>query len=117
MSTLTNQQRLDRAAEQARTESATVTQHAVEKAVRHEQRRIDREASRERQAEQIAHYRTECAIENGIEHLPRTVTDQVWALTWQEGHSSGFGEVANYYGEYAPLVLAAYEAGLKDGRA
>lgn len=111
--TLTAQQRLDRAAEAARADEQARIDREVEKARAKEQRRIDAEARREREAEQMAHYRSEFATEYGIDHLPREVVDLVWNLAWQEGHSSGYGQVEHYYGEYAPMVLAAFEAGQK----
>ena len=109
--TLTAQQRLDRAAAQARTESAATADRAVQRAVRAEQRRIDAEARREREAETMAHYRSEFAAVFGIAHLPRAVTDEVFDFAYREAHSDGWSNVESHYGEVAGVVLAAFDAG------
>lgn len=42
--------------------------------------------------------------------MPRSVGDAVWALAWEHGHSSGFSDVENYYGDFAELALKVWNA-------
>lgn len=105
------EERLARAAEQARADAEATTDRAVARAVRAEQRRIEGEARREREAEERAHYKSEYAIDNGLDGLPREIADKVFDYAYAEGHSDGWHNVSAHYADLAPLILAAYEAG------
>lgn len=43
-----------------------------------------------------------------LSDAPDSVADRVWELAWQEGHSSGFGDVEHYYQEFAELVRSTH---------
>lgn len=47
------------------------------------------------------------------EHLPAVpteVSDKVFSLAWDQGSSSGYSEVENYYLDFAELATLAYSA-------
>lgn len=69
----------------------------------------------ERQAkarqEQEGHFE-KCFVEIGqpLAGLNRAQHDAVYAVAWEHGHASGFGDVENYYGDFAELARKVLEA-------
>lgn len=47
-------------------------------------------------------FRAEVLEENGLTNHPKA--DKVMSMAWEDGHSSGYEEVANYVEKYADLV-------------
>lgn len=48
-------------------------------------------------------FRADLANEFGMTGHPKE--EKVWELSWEDGHSAGYDEVALYYEKYAELVL------------
>lgn len=46
--------------------------------------------------------------------LPKTVQDRIFQLAWDEGHASGYSEVANHYEELAEFACAVRKAQKED---
>jgi hypothetical protein len=42
--------------------------------------------------------------------LPATVQARIWSKSWGEGHSSGFGDVENYYIDNADFAQFVFNA-------
>jgi hypothetical protein len=51
-----------------------------------------------------------CERGHGTEHLPTELRDCIYHAAYCAGHQDGYGEVTNYYGDFAEVALAAYEA-------
>lgn len=77
--------------------------------------KADREARRaaalaERENHQIRMFK-EYAEPFGV---PWNVADKVYAMAWENGHSSGYDEVEGLYQDFAELARVAYEQGIED---
>lgn len=48
--------------------------------------------------------------------VPRAISDKVYSLAWEHGHASGYGEVENYFQDFAELARVAYNWGITDAR-
>ena len=48
-------------------------------------------------------FRADLEAEYGLTGHPKA--DKLWALAWEDGHSSGFNEVALHYDRFAELVI------------
>jgi hypothetical protein len=66
-----------------------------------------------RRAELNAGFRKAVEHDFKTKVLPGTVRDRIFNEAWDEGHSSGYDEVAVYYERYAAIALAAFAAGIK----
>jgi hypothetical protein len=42
--------------------------------------------------------------------MPASVSDHIFRLAWEHGHSSGDSEVESYYIDFADLATSAYYA-------
>ena len=49
-----------------------------------------------------------CERGHGTEHLPDDVRHSIYHAAYVAGHSDGFDEVTNFYGDFAEVALAAY---------
>lgn len=47
---------------------------------------------------------------HGTGDLPADVEARLYAAAWEHGHSSGYHDVAYWYGELAEVVLFVYNA-------
>lgn len=47
-------------------------------------------------------FKADLEQEYGVSGHPKA--DKLFDIAWSHGHSSGYGEVANYYGEFAELL-------------
>lgn len=54
-----------------------------------------------------ADWRPWLASENGVSHLSQETQDAIFRFAWEEGHSSGYSEVENYYVDVAVIALIA----------
>ena len=61
-----------------------------------------------KQCELYKQFAKDLAKENGIDHFPAIITDRVYSMAWEYGHSSGLCEVANYYSEFAEFAEFIY---------
>lgn len=57
---------------------------------------------RQREEQEIEDAKILLAAEYGLERNAKF--DKAWAIAWSLGHSSGIGEVKNYFHELAPLL-------------
>jgi len=62
---------------------------------------ITREVRQERVSTLETEWRASLAEENGIDDLPQTAQDAVFALAYEHGHASGYDDIANHYAEFA----------------
>lgn len=51
-----------------------------------------------------------CERGHGTEHLPDDVRHSIYHAAYVAGHSDGFDEVTNFYGDFAEVALAAHDA-------
>ena len=51
-----------------------------------------------------------CERGYGTEHLPDDVRHSIYNAAYVAGHSDGIDEVTNFYGDFAKVALAAYDA-------
>jgi predicted nucleic acid-binding protein len=76
-----------------------------------EARKVEREeAAAKMAAENKAHYErmyTEIGQPAGLNEAQHGI---VYAQAWEQGHSSGFGEVESYYGEFAEMARKLLDA-------
>ena len=74
-------------------------------------RRLEQEKARQEQVDHQASMYRDYAEPFGI---PVAVANKIYALAWEHGHASGFGEVEMHYQDFADLAQVAYEAGISD---
>lgn len=60
---------------------------------------------KEKQNEAKIRYMNDLAKENGIDDLPKEIQQMVFNKAYEDGHSSGYYEVASIYAELAEFVL------------
>ena len=58
-----------------------------------------------------ADFKEFCISEYMDAGVPREVSDMVYALAYDRGHSSGYSEIYNAMSDYANLANAAFKAG------
>lgn len=63
----------------------------------------DRKGYQERTAANQAQFRADLADEFAYD-LPKVVSDEIYTMAWAEGHSSGYGEVAHHYNDFAEFA-------------
>ena len=68
-----------------------------------------RENYRAREHEIAAQFAVDLASELAND-LPKSVQDKIFALAWENGHASGYSEVANFYEGYAEFARAVRNA-------
>jgi hypothetical protein len=76
------------------------------------ERRAEREARRNKDAAERAEHADRMFTEIGqpLAGLNEAQHSEVYSVAWEHGHSSGFGDVEIYYGDFAELarkVIAA----------
>lgn len=75
-------------------------------------RRVEREERQaKKRAENAAHYaRMYDDIGQGVAGLNEAQHGIVYSKAWEHGHSSGYGEVESYYGEFAQMAREILDA-------
>lgn len=89
----------DLTADEAASLPAVRAQYEADKAAYDEARR----AYNIETSELTGKLRADLEAENGMTGHPKA--DKVWSKAWEDGHSAGYGEVANIYLDLAELVL------------
>lgn len=85
---------------------------------------IEEQAQAEYRSERIAYEESEFQAlkawrkhqekEQQFDTLPETLRQKIHAQVWEDGHSGGYGEMLNRYIDLVPLVMEAYEIGLRE---
>src|SRR3954463_1229791 len=103
-------EQLKEQAKQARKEAAEATARAD--SLRKEAQRKENQERRARaEAENEAHYaRMYEEIGQPLAGLNAAQHGTVYAMAWEHGHSSGYGEVEIYYGDFAEMARKLIEA-------
>lgn len=52
--------------------------------------------------------------EHGFNHLPYTLKVKIHSQVWQDSHSGGYGDMENKYCDWVPIILDAYETGVRE---
>jgi len=89
----------DLTADEAKSLPAVCAQYAADK----EAYVAARQAYNEETAALTSKLKADLEAEHGLVGHPKA--DKVWAKAWEDGHSSGYGEVASIYDDLAELVL------------
>lgn len=76
------------------------------KVIRTEQRRKEREERQARERAEITAHRDRMFAEVGqpLDGLNEAQHGIVYDAAWEQGHSSGFGNVEHYYGEFSEMA-------------
>lgn len=76
--------------------------------------RSQRIAYEESEFQALKAWRKHQEKEQQFENLPETLRQKIHAQVWEDGHSGGYGEMLNRYIDLVPLVMEAYEIGLRE---
>lgn len=77
-------------------------------------RRAEQEAKRAKAAQERADHQAAMYADHAEPFgLPASIGEAIYALAWDHGHASGYGEVEQHYGDFAELARIAFEAGIK----
>lgn len=63
------------------------------------------ERDRQREEERIDRMLHKANLERKYDLTEHPKRDKLYELAWEHGHSSGFTEVENYYGDFAQLLV------------
>lgn len=79
-----------------------------------EEYKTERKLWGESENEAISAWQKHQEAEHGFQTLPETLRQKIHGLVWEMAHSGGFGDMENRYCDLVPLVIEAYEIGLRE---
>lgn len=76
----------------------------------------ERAAYRKQEREERAAERAKMEAEFGTADMPEKARDLIWNKAWEDGHSSGYGEVRMHYDDLSDIAKAARNDADHDAR-